>query len=130
MPVINFSPGAIVAIGMYLAIVIFRQLGVDPYLTLFIALPAGLILGTLIQRVVLARLVDSPGDSTLLATLGLSLVIANTLFLLFGAEPASIYVPYATATVDVGGVRLPVAQLIAGAITLAVIAALWLFLNR
>lgn len=130
MRVINFAHGEFVAIGMYLAIVIFRQLGVDPYLTLFIALPAGLILGTLIQRVVLARLVDSPGDSTLLATLGLSLVIANTLFLLFGAEPQSIFLRYATETVTVGGVRLPIAQLIAAGITLVIIIGLWLLLNR
>src|SRR5690606_18812799 len=83
-----------------------------------------------VRSVVRERLADSPGDSTVLATLGFSLVFATAPFLACGAEPASIYVPSATATVDVGGVRLPVAQLIAGAITLAVIAALWLFLNR
>lgn len=130
MRVINFAHGEFVAIGMYLAIVLFRQLGIDPYLTLFIALPAGLLLGTLIQRVVLARLVDSPGDSTLLVTLGLSLVIANTLFLFFGAEPQSIFLAYATETVTLGGVRLPVAQLIAAGITLVIIIGLWLLLNR
>lgn len=130
MRVINFAHGEFVAIGMYLAIALFRDLGFDPYLTLVVALPGGVLAGWVIQRLVLARLVDAPGDSTLLATLGLSLVIANALFLTFGAEPASIYVPYATATVGVAGVRLPVAQLIAGAITLVVIVALWLLLNR
>ncbi len=130
MRVINFAHGEFVAIGMYLAIVLFRQLGIDPYLTLFIALPAGLILGWVIQRVVLARLIDSPGDSTLLATLGLSLVIANTLFLLFGAEPQSIFLRYATATVTIADIRLPIAQLIAGGITLVIIVVLWLLLNR
>ncbi|HZJ08863.1 MAG TPA: branched-chain amino acid ABC transporter permease [Trueperaceae bacterium] len=130
MRIINFAHGEFVAIGMYLAMVLFRQLGIDPYLTLFIALPVGLVVGGLIQRLVLARLVDSPGDSTLLATLGLSLVIANTLFLLFGAEPQSIFLEYATATVTVAGIRLPIAQLIAGGITLAIIVALWLLLNR
>lgn len=130
MRIINFAHGEFVAIGMYLAMVLFRQLGIDPYLTLFIALPAGLILGAVIQRLVLARLVDSPGDSTLLATLGLSLVIANTLFLLFGAEPQSIFLRYATATVTIAEIRLPIAQLIAGGITLVIIVALWLLLNR
>ena len=130
MRVINFAHGEFVAIGMYLAMVLFRQLGVDPYLTLFIALPAGLLLGAVIQRLILARLIDSPGDSTLLATLGLSLVIANTLFLLFGAEPQSIFLRYATATVTIADIRLPIAQLIAGGITLAIIVVLWLLLNR
>ena len=130
MRVINFAHGEFVAIGMYTAMVLFRQLGIDPYLALVIALPAGVIVGALVQRVVLARLVDSPGDSTLLATLGLSLVIANTLFLIFGAEPKSIFLPYATSTVTLVGIRLPVPQLIAGAITLVFITGLWFFLNR
>src|SRR5690606_18290928 len=68
MRVINFAHGEFVAIGMYTSMVLFRQLGIDPYLALVIALPAGVIVGALVQRVVLARLVDSPGDSTLLAT--------------------------------------------------------------
>ncbi|HLU83140.1 MAG TPA: branched-chain amino acid ABC transporter permease [Trueperaceae bacterium] len=130
MRVINFAHGEFVAIGMYTSMVLFRQLGIDPYLALVIALPAGVIVGALVQRVVLARLVDSPGDSTLLATLGLSLVIANTLFLIFGAEPQSIFLPYATSTVTLAGIRLPVTQLIAGGLTLAIIVGLWFLLNR
>ncbi len=130
MRVINFAHGEFVAIGMYLAIALFADFGIDPYVSLLIAVPAGLITGWIVQRVVLSRLIDAPGDSTLLATLGLSLVIANTLFLLFGAEPRSIYLPYATATVSLAGVRLPVAQLIAGVITVVAITALWLVLTR
>ncbi len=130
MRVINFSHGEFVALGMYVAILLFDLYGLDPYLSLLVALPLGFLLGAGLERLVLARLVDAPGDSTLLATLGLGLVISNLLFLYFGAEPESIYVPYATATVTLAGVRLPVAQLVAGAITLVVIVGLYLFLNR
>ncbi len=130
MRVINFAHGEFVAIGLYLAMTLFRQFGIDPYLAIVLALPAGFLLGAVIQRLILARLVDTPGDSTLLATLGLSLVIANTLFLIYGAEPQSVFLRYATATVTLGGVRLPIAQLIAGGLTLATIAALWFVLTR
>lgn len=130
MRIINFAHGEFVAVGMYTAIVCFQLLGLDPYVSLLIAAPVGFLLGALVQRVVLSRLIDASSDSTLLATLGLALVISNVLFLIFGAEPKSIYVPYATRTVTLGGVRLPVAQLTAGAITLVVIVALWLLLTR
>lgn len=130
MRIINFAHGEFVALGMYSAIVLFRQLGLDPYLALLVVLPAGFVLGALVQRLVLARLVDAPEDSTLLVTLGLGLVIANVLFLVFGAEPKSIYLPYATATYTVAGIRLPVAQLMAGGITLAIILGLFLLLTR
>lgn len=130
MNVINFAHGEFVILGMYVAIVLFNQLGLDPYVSLLIAAPAGFLVGVILQRLLIARLVDIPGDSTLLITLGLGLVIANVLFLIFGAEPRSIYVPYAIQTIMIGGVRLPVAQLIAGAVTLVLITALWLILTR
>lgn len=130
MRVINFAHGDFVVIGMYSAIVIYEQIGGDPYLSLLIAVPLGFLLGLLIERVVLSRLVDAPADSTLLATLGLALIIQNTLLLLFGAEPASLYVPYATATVNIGSISLSVIQLIAGGIILLTISGLYLFLNR
>lgn len=130
MRVINFAHGEFVILGMYVAIVLFNQLGLDPYVSLLIAGPAGFLVGVVLQRLLLARLVDIPGDSTLLVTLGLGLVISNILFLIFGAEPRSIYVPYATKTVMLSGIRLPVAQLIAGGVTLLIITALWLLLTR
>ncbi len=130
MRIINFAHGEFVAIGMYAAIFLFQAYGLDPYVSLLIALPAGFLLGVLLERLVLSRLVDIPGDSTLLATLGLGLVLSNTLFLIFGAEPESIYLPYATTSINLAGVRLPIAQLLAAGVTLLVMVALYLFLNK
>lgn len=130
MRIINFAHGEFVAVGMYAAIFLFQVYGLDPYVSMLIALPAGFLLGVLLERLVLSRLVDIPGDSTLLATLGLGLVLSNTLFLIFGAEPESIYLPYATTSFTVAGVRLPIAQLMAAGVTLTVMVILWFFLNR
>lgn len=130
MRIINFAHGEFVAVGMYAAIFLFQVYGLDPYLSMLIALPAGFLLGVLLERVVLSRLVDADPDSTLLATLGLGLVLSNALFLIFGAEPASIYLPYATTSINLGGVRLPIAQLLAAGVTLLVMVVLYLFLNR
>ncbi len=130
MRIINFAHGEFVAVGMYAAIFLFQVYGLDPYVSMLIALPAGFLLGVLLERLVLSRLVDIPGDSTLLATLGLGLVLSNALFLIFGAEPESIYLPYATTSFTVAGVRLPIAQLMAAAVTLTVMVILWFFLNR
>lgn len=130
MRIINFAHGEFVAVGMYAAIFLFQVYGLDPYVSMLIALPAGFLLGVLLERVVLSRLVDSDGDSTLLATLGLGLVLSNALFLIFGAEPESIYLPYATTSINLAGVRLPIAQLLAAGVTLLVMAILYVFLNR
>ncbi len=130
MRVINFAHGEFVGIGMYAAIILFKYVNLDPYVSLLVVLPLGFLLGVILEKLVLSRFVDSPGDATLLVTLGLGLVFSNALFLIFGAEPQSIYIRYATRSFTLGGVRLPIAQLIAGGVTLAVILGLWLILNR
>ena len=103
MRTINFAHGEFVVLGMYAAIVFNQALGGDPYFSLGVALPAGFLAGVLIQRVILATIVDAPEESSLLATLGLSLIIANSLLLIFGGEPKSVLVPYASSTISLGG---------------------------
>ena len=129
MRVINFSHGDFVVLGMYTAIVMYTQLGWDPLLSLAVALPLGFLLGVGLERLILSRLVDAPLDSTLLATLGLSLVIQNILLLTFGASPRSLNVAYGTATVALGPITLSLVQLVAGGVVLLVIVGLYLFLT-
>lgn len=129
MRVINFSHGDFVVLGMYTAIVMYAQLGWDPLVSLVVALPLAFLLGMGLERLVLSRLTGAPEGSTLLATLGLSLVIQNVLLLTFGASPRSLNVPYGSATVQAGPVTLSVVQLLAGGIVLLVIAGLFVFLT-
>jgi branched-chain amino acid transport system permease protein len=128
--IINFAHGDFVVIGMYSAIAIFGALGIDPYVGALISLPLGFLLGLAIEKLLLARLVDAPPESTLLATLGLALIIQNSMQLIFGAQPRSVFVDYGTATVRFGGVTLSVIQLLASFVIVLVIVALWLFLTR
>ncbi len=129
MRVINFSHGEFLVIGMYAALALFTGFQLDPYLSLLIILPLGFAFGWLIERFILSRLVDAPADSSLLATLGLALIIQNTLQLRFDAEPQSLYVPYATATVQLGEITLSVIQLVATSLILIVIVGLFIFLT-
>src|SRR5690625_6810186 len=69
MRIINFAHGEFVAIGMYTAIIMYKVYGLDPYVSMLIALPAGFLLGVLLERLVLSRLIDTPGGSTLLPRL-------------------------------------------------------------
>jgi branched-chain amino acid transport system permease protein len=130
MRTINFAHGDFVTLGMYGAVLFNLALGWDPYFSLLIAMPAGFLAGLLVERLILARLVDAPAESALLATLGLSLVIGNAILLTLGAEPRSVQVPYASSTFTLGEVNVSVVLLLAGVATVVVIAALYLLLNR
>lgn len=130
MKTINFAHGDFVVLGMYGAVLINSLFGWDPYLSLVVAMPLGFVTGVILQRVVLARLVNAPPESSLLVTLGLALVIGNLLLLTFGAEPKSVNVSYAATTIPIGEVNLSVILLLAGAATLLMILGLYALLNR
>ena len=129
MKTINFAHGDFVILGMYSAVLLNTLFGWDPYLSLLIAMPLGFLAGAILQRVVLARLIDAPPESSLLVTLGLALVIGNILLLTFGGEPKSVNVAYASNTVLLGEVSLSVILLLAGLATIVVIAGLYAILN-
>lgn len=130
MGTINFAHGDFVVLGMYSAVLFSGLLGWDPYLTLIFAMPGGFLLGLAVQRYVFARVVDAPPEAGMLATLGLSLVIANLLLLTFGGEPQSVHVGYASSTLGAGPVRISVVLLLAGLATLVVTTGLHLLLKR
>jgi branched-chain amino acid transport system permease protein len=130
MRTINFAHGDFVVLGMYFAVVLNGVLGWDPYLTLILAIPAGFILGAVIQRVLLARISDAQPETMMLATLGISLVISNILLLTFGGEPKSVNVAYASNTIPLGRVNISVVLLLAGLATVVVIGALFYLLSK
>jgi branched-chain amino acid transport system permease protein len=130
MRTINFAHGDFVVLGMYSAVLFNLVLGWDPYLSLLLAMPIGFVTGLLVERFILARIVDAPPESALLATLGISLVIGNTILLTFGGEPRSVQVSYASTTLSLGGVNVSMVLLAAGAATVLVILGLYLLLNR
>jgi branched-chain amino acid transport system permease protein len=130
MRTINFAHGDFVVLGMYSAILFNLVFGLDPYFSILIALPLGFAIGFAIERLVLATIADAPPEASLLATLGISLIIGNLLFLTFGAEPRSVQVPYASATITLGNVNVSVVLLLAGSATTVIIAVLYWLLNR
>ncbi|NHC62765.1 branched-chain amino acid ABC transporter permease [Paenalcaligenes suwonensis] len=130
MRVINFAHGDFVVLGMYVAVLMSGLLGWDPYFSLVVALPLGFVLGSLVQKVILARIIDAPPETSMLATLGVSLVIANVLLLGFGGDPQSVHVSYASSTLPVGSVNLSMVLLLAGLATVMVTIALYALLNH
>lgn len=130
MRTINFAHGDFVVMGMYLAVALNSAFGWDPYVALIFAVPLGFILGAFIQKYILGRIIDAQPEAMMLATLGISLVGANTLFLIFGGEPQSVNVSYASSTVKLGDINISIVLLLAGSITFLVIGGLFYILNK
>ena len=126
--VLNLAHGSFYALGAYGAYFFTSHLKLPllPAALLSIALVAGF--GIVIERVFI-RPMRSSQLAVLMITLAVALVIEQALLLTFGSEyrnvPAFVDAKFTIGGVDIGGARL----LALGA-SVAVIAALWLFIQR
>jgi len=130
MRIVNFAHGEFMAVGMYLAFVLFRSAGLDPYVSLLCVAPAGLLLGAAVERLLLAPIQNAAEHAPILMTVGVGLILSNVLLLVFGAHPETIYTSYSTRTVRIFSITLSLPLLVSFALTVLVVAALYLVLTR
>ena len=130
MRIVNFAHGEFMAVGMYIAFALFRSFHLDPYLSLVVVAPAGFLLGAFVERVLLAPIQNAAEHSLILMTVGVGLILSNSLLLIFGAHPETIYTSYSTRTVRIAAITLSVPLLVSFALTVIVVAGLFLVLTR
>ena len=126
--VLNLAHGSFYALGAYGAYFFTSHLKLPllPAALLSIALVA--LFGIVIERVFI-RPMRSSQLAVLMITLAVALVVEQALFLTFGSEyrnvPAFVDTKFTFGGVDVGGARL-----LALGVSVVVIVALWLFIQR
>jgi branched-chain amino acid transport system permease protein len=130
MRVVNFAHGDMMVWGMYLAFLLATRLGTDPYLSFVVCAAALFVLGVLVQRGLVDRIVDAPHEMQILLMLGVALVLENTALVAFGPEPTRVRSPVAALTADLGPLYVDVARLVTFLVAIVLTLALSLFLFR
>jgi branched-chain amino acid transport system permease protein len=130
MRVVNFAHGDMMVWGMYLAWLFATRLGVDPYLGFAACGAALFLLGLLVQRSLVDRIVDSPHEMQILLMLGVALVLENVALALFGPDPRRVRSPLTLATLWLGPVFVDVGRLVTFLVAMALSVALYLFLRH
>jgi branched-chain amino acid transport system permease protein len=130
MRVINLAHAAFMIVGAYIAFVLYRDLGIDPLVSMAVTAPALFVIGVLIYELLFKRIVDSPRftEMTVLLSFGLALTVEGVLGGIFSNIYHSTDPSYATGTIDLGSVFIPKGQLFGFAASLVILAALWAFL--
>ena len=102
LDILNFAHGALMAVAMYTSYVLVSGVGFNPYLSLVISIPLLFLLGVIVQRFLLNRIMDEPHENQLLLTFGLALFIENLLLMGFSATPKSTNFPYSESGIPLG----------------------------
>jgi branched-chain amino acid transport system permease protein len=99
MKIINLAHGELMMVAMYIAYWLFTLLHLDPYLSLFVAMPALFFFGVALQKYLINPVlkVDSilPENQVIL-TVGIAMVLANWATIFFTSNYRSTPVDYAT----------------------------------
>jgi len=128
MRVINVAHGTILMLGAYTTFWWFRFLGVNPYLSLLASVPLMFILGMLLQRALVSRVVDAPELSSLLLTFGISIALINVVQLAFTSDLRSV--EFLTGAWLVGPFALSKSRVIAFAFAVAITLLAFWFLQK
>lgn len=130
MNIVNFAQGAFLMIGMYVAYLAFRYLALDPLIGGFVAFAVVFALGAILFRTLVSRILGAPEMSQIFLTLGLLIVLENTMLMVFGPNLRSIETPYKEAAIELGPLFLNGAYLVAFVASIVIGVALYLFLQR
>ena len=126
MRVVNFAHGEFYMLGAFAAYLSVTRLQLPFLAAVCLAFAAAVVLGWIIEVVVLKGF---RGDelSGMIATIGLAMVLQNGALLLFGPDPQSMP-PVAQGVVSLGPVVMPLSRLYVVGFSVAVLAALYVFL--
>jgi branched-chain amino acid transport system permease protein len=132
MRVVNFAHGALVMVSMYVTWLVFTQLGIDPFLALFITLPVMFLFGIFIQRVFIEHILEAAELNQILLTEGLGLILVNLALLLFSADYQLINPEGAlyNDVLRIAGLALDYKRIVAFVIAIFLTGALFWFLTR
>jgi branched-chain amino acid transport system permease protein len=130
--VVNLAHGGVIMAGAYLSWVLYDRLGIDPYLSIPLVGIASFGLGVALYRLLVRRLPRGAagGPASLLLLFGVWLVLRNIAYVLFKTNDQQIRTSYATSSLSVLGVHLPLTRLVVLCIGLAIAVALHLLLRR
>jgi branched-chain amino acid transport system permease protein len=128
--VINLIHGSFIVLGAYLAFGLYNALHLPPWYAVIVVAPLFFVLGYLLQRLVLNRVITAPMLVTLTLTFGLDLILNNAMIYFFKADYRKLTLTPALGSVSIFDVVVPVDRLIATAAALALTGLLYVLLRR
>jgi branched-chain amino acid transport system permease protein len=126
---VNFAQGDVMMLGAFFALTGSVILGWPYWATIVFAVAVMAVVGMLTERLVLRPVLGHPAFTVVMITIGIGYVMRGVVTMVpgWGTETHQIPTPYVDDVWKVGGVIIPVQQLMVIAMTAALCAALYLF---
>ena len=127
--IVNFAQGEFVMIGMYISFFLATNFGIDPLVSLAVSMPTLFVVGVLLQHFLIRRVLALGDMPQIFLTFAVSLLLLNLALLLFTANYRTVETSYSDVAIQIAGVYVALAKLIAFVVAMLLSALLWLFLR-
>ncbi|HKB87876.1 MAG TPA: branched-chain amino acid ABC transporter permease [Ignavibacteriaceae bacterium] len=131
--IINLAHGQIMMVAMYLTWVMWQFAGLDPYLSIFITIPAVYFLGKGISRYLLYPLIKKDSilpENQVLMTVGIGMVLVELARSIFSSDYHSVRTAYTDEAWHLGNISLSVPLVIAFLIAIVLTIGLFILLTK
>ncbi len=133
MGIINLAHGQLMMVGMYVTFVCFHYLGIDPYLSLLVSMPALFLLGMILQKYLLNPLMEVESilpENQVLMTVGIGMVLTEIARFIFSSDYKSVQTDYSTSTFFIGEISFSIPLIIAFLFAIGFTGAMFWFLIK
>jgi branched-chain amino acid transport system permease protein len=125
--VVNFAHGEMMTIAMYMALVLFTGLRLDPLIMLVPIAAVLFAFGYVMQAGLINPFITRPEHSQFLLLLAIAIIIVNGLLIIFGPDAQGIQTSYAFDSFQIGKLIIDATKLYAAVAACVVAAALFAF---
>ncbi|HEY5996231.1 MAG TPA: branched-chain amino acid ABC transporter permease [Candidatus Deferrimicrobiaceae bacterium] len=130
MRVINFAHGDLMMVGMYMTYFLFTLAKIDPFVSVLITIPCMFLFGAFLQKTIINRILGSVAQNQILLTIGLGLIMSNSVMLAFTSDYKILTTSYSSSSFRLLGISISQPLAVSFAITVAITAALYWFLMK
>ncbi len=125
--IVNFAHGELMVLGMFLALLLFRWLGLDPLWSVPIGAALLFLVGYALQHFVVRRVAYLPDHMQFLLLAGIAIMLVSACLVAFGPDAQGVQLDYALDSFALGSLIIDKVRLYAALAAIAVASALLLF---
>jgi branched-chain amino acid transport system permease protein len=125
--VVNFAHGEMMTLAMYVTVVAFASLGLDPFIMLIPVSAVMFVLGYLLQLGLINPFINRPEHSQFMLLVAVAIILVNVQLILFGPDARNVQTSYVFDSYAVGPLIVDASKAYAAATALLIAAGLFAF---
>jgi len=125
--VVNFAHGEMMTLAMYLTLMLFSAVKLDPLVLLVPIAAVMFVFGYLLQRGLINPFINRPEHSQFMLLVALALILVNVQLIVFGPDAQGIRTAYSFDSFQLGPLIVDASKVYAAGAALVVAAALFAF---